>query len=182
MSSIPGNFSLLRQIRPDPAVPSSLAHDQVRAMLRDRSGQIWIGGYGGGLQRHDPTNDSIRILRHSPTRPGALSSPSVSSVLELRNGQVWIGTRGNGIDVLDRNRGVVGGFRPEPNNPRGLSSGVISSLAQADDGAVWVGTLDGLHRFDPMRGDFDRLGPERGVPDVYVRRLLVGELGVVDRH
>ncbi|HWS25648.1 MAG TPA: two-component regulator propeller domain-containing protein [Xanthomonadales bacterium] len=169
------NFSLLRQIRPDPAVASSLAHDQVRAMLRDRSGQIWIGGYGGGLQRHDPTNDSIRILRHSPTRPGALSSPSVSSVLELGNGQVWVGTRGNGIDVLDRNRGVIDGYRPEPSNPRGLSSGVISSLAQTADGAVWVGTLDGLHRFDPARGDFERLGPERGVPDVYVRRLLAGD-------
>ena len=169
------DFGLLRQIRPDPAVPSSLAHDQIRAMLRDRSGQIWIGGYGGGLQRHDPTNDSISILRHSPTRPGALSWPSVSSVVELRSGQLWIGTRGNGIDILDRHRGVIGGYRPEPGNPRALSSGVISALAQTADGAVWAGTLNGLHRFDPLRGDFAHLGPEQGLPDVYVRRLLAGD-------
>lgn len=170
-----GDFRLLQQIRPDPAVASSLAHDQVRAMLRDRSGQIWIGGYGGGLQRHDPTNEAIRIVRHSPTRAGALSSPSVSSVLELNSGQVWIGTRGNGIDVLDRKRGVIGGYRAEPNNPRALSSGVISSLAQSADGAVWVGTQNGLHRFDPVRGDFAHLGPEQGLPDVYVRRLLANK-------
>ncbi len=166
---------LLQKFRPDPAIASSLAHDQVRALLRDRSGQIWIGGYGGGLQRHDPTNEAIRILRHSPTRPGALSSPSVSSVLELQNGQVWIGTRGNGIDILDRRLGVIGGHRPQSGNPHALSSGVISSLAQTADGGIWVGTLDGLHRFDPASNDFQHLGPEQGLPDVYVRRLLAGD-------
>lgn len=189
------SFQLLQQIRPDPAVPSSLAHDQVRAMLRDRSGQIWIGGYGGGLQRHDPTNEAIRILRHSPTRPGALSWPSVSSVLELNDGQIWVGTRGNGIDVLDRKRGVVDGYRAEPGRPRALSSGVISAMAQTEDGAIWVGTLNGMHRFDPVQHDFAHLGPQQGLPDVYVRRLLadgkvlwigtdagLGRLDLVDSH
>ncbi len=169
------DFSLLRRIRPDPAIASSLAHDQVRAMLRDRSGQVWIGGYGGGLQRHDPANDAISILRHSPSRPGSLSFPSVSSVLEAADGRIWIGTRGNGIDVWDRQQGLVRGFRADAGNPRALGSGVVSSLAQARDGTVWVGTGDGLHRFDAATEDFERLGVDDGLPDVYVRRLLVGQ-------
>lgn len=167
------DFSVLRQLRPDPAIASSLAHDQVRAMLSDRSGQVWIGGYGGGLQRHDPANDAIRILRHSPLRPRGLSAPSVSSVVELADGKIWIGTRGNGIDVWDRQSGLVAGYRPDATDTRALSSGVVSSLAQTGDGTVWVGTVDGLHRFDAAAAGFERLGPDAGLPDVYVRRLLV---------
>lgn len=173
------DFHLVRRIRPDPAVGTSLAHDQVRAMLRDRSGQIWVGGYGGGLQRHDPGNEAIGVLRHSPGRAHSLSMPSVSSVLELADGSWWIGTRGNGVDVWDRQRGVVAGHRADAADPGALRNGVISALAQAVDGTVWVGTVDGLHRRDEAEKRFLRFGPEHGLPDIYVRRLLAGSEGTL---
>lgn len=172
-----GDFHLVRRIRPDPAVSSSLAHDQVRAMLRDNAGQIWIGGYGGGLQRHDPANDAIGVLRHSPGRAHTLSSPSVSSVLEVDPGTLWIGTRGNGIDIWDRQRGVIAGHRPDPADPEALRNGVISGLAKTGDGKLWVATVDGLHRYDRDAGTFTRFGVERGLPDIYVRRLLAAREG-----
>jgi signal transduction histidine kinase/ligand-binding sensor domain-containing protein len=170
-------FRLLRQIRPDSAVASSLAHDQIRSMLRDQAGEIWVGGYGGGLQRHNPANDAIGVLRHSPGRAGTLSSPSVSSVLEVDDGRIWIGTRGNGIDLWDRDEGVIGGWRPDPDNSRALRNGVISSLAQSADGTIWVGTVDGLHQYERDSGEFAWWGPEQGLPDVYVRRLLASGAG-----
>lgn len=168
---------LLRQIRPDPALPSGLAHDQIRAMLTDHAGQVWIGGYGGGLQRNDPRSDAIRMLRHSPSRSYSLSSPSISSVLELQDGLWWLGTRGNGIDIVDRNRGLIGGLRPQPGEQSALRSGVISALAQTGDGLIWAGTLDGLHRIDPGSGQIDHLGSEHGLPNSYIRRLLPGTHG-----
>lgn len=175
------SFRLLRQIRPNSAVASSLAHDQIRSMLRDQAGEIWVGGYGGGLQRHNPANDGIGVLRHSPGRPDTLSAPSVSSVLEVEDGRIWVGTRGNGIDLWDRERGIVGGWRPDPENPKALRNGVISSLAQSVEGTIWVGTVDGLHQFERDRGEFVWWGPEQGLPDIYVRRLLAsgdGELWI----
>jgi len=168
---------LLQTIRPDPAIPSSLAHDQIRAMLRDQTGQIWIGGYGGGLQRHDPLNDSVRVLRHSSSRPQTLSSPSVSSVLELANGDLWLGTRGNGIDVFARSAGVVRGYRPNADDPHALRSGVVSSLAQTADGSIWVGTLDGLHRLDSKTLQITRIDNDPSLPNAYIRRLQPGNDG-----
>ncbi|MGE4069877.1 MAG: two-component regulator propeller domain-containing protein [Lysobacterales bacterium] len=171
------DFRLLRQIRPDTAVASSLAHDQIRCMLRDQAGEIWVGGYGGGLQRHNPANDGIGVLRHSPGRPGTLSTPSVSSVLEVDDGRIWIGTRGNGIDLWDRQQGVIGGWRPYPDDPKALRNGVISSLAQSADGTIWVGTVDGLHQYQRDSNEFVWWGPDQGLPDVYVRRLLATAVG-----
>jgi ligand-binding sensor domain-containing protein/signal transduction histidine kinase len=168
----PQSRRLLRQLRPDPSIPSSLSNSQIRCFLQDRAGQIWIGGYSGGLQRHDSRNDAVRVLHHSPMHPQSLSSPSISSALELDNGQIWLGTRENGIDVLDPTLGVVGGFRADPDDPGTLGNGMVISLAQTRDGSVFAGTLAGLFRRDPISGRFDGIGKAQGLSGTTVRVLL----------
>ena len=170
-----GNTS--RQLRPDPSVLSSLAHSQVRAMMQDRSGHIWIGGYSGGLQRHDPNNDAIRVLHHSPMRPNGLSSPSVGSILERANGELWIGLRENGIDIIDRSSGILRNLAPEAGNPDALGNGMVISMAETRDGAVWAGTLAGLFRIDPITFKFRGYGEQSGVRGSTIRRLLAGKNG-----
>ena len=165
---------VLRQLRPDPSVQSSLAHSQVRAMMQDRSGHIWIGGYSGGLQRHDPSNDAIRVLHHSPMRPNGLSSPSVGSILERANGELWLGNRENGIDIIERSSGRLRNIRPEAGNPEALGNGMVISLAETHDHAVWAGTLAGLYRLDPVTFKFRAYGEQAGVRGSTIRRLLAG--------
>ncbi len=179
--SLPGmgvpTGAVLQQLRPDPSVQSSLAHAQVRAMIQDRSGHIWIGGYSGGLQRHDPNNAAIRVLHHSPLRPNGLSSPSVGSILECSNGELWLGLRENGIDILERSSGRMRSLKPEAGNPDALGNGMVISLAETTDHAVWAGTLAGLFRFDPVTLKFRGYGERAGVRGSTIRRLLAGKNG-----
>lgn len=168
----PASGRILRQQRPDPSIRASLAHAQIRCFLIDQAGQIWIGGYSGGLQRHDPRNDAVRVLHYSPARSGSLTSPNVSSVLELTNGEIWLGTRENGIDVLDPARGVIGGHRADPDNPNALGNGMVLSLAQTADGAVYAGTLSGMYRYDPATEKFSAIGSGAGLTGTTVRTLL----------
>ena len=169
--------AVLQQLRPDPSVQSSLAHAQVRAMMQDRSGHIWIGGYSGGLQRHDPNNSAIRVLHHSPMRPNGLSSPSVGSILERSNGELWLGLRENGIDIIERSSGRLRSLKPEAGNPDALGNGMVISLAETADHAVWAGTLAGLFRFDPVTLKFRGYGERAGVRGSTIRRLLGGKNG-----
>ncbi len=168
---------LLRQLKPDPSIASSLSHAQVRTMLLDQAGHVWIGGYGGGLQRHDPSNQAIRVIHHSPNRPQSLSSPSVQTVLELASGEIWVGTRESGVDVLDPELGRVGGWRADAGDPDALSHPMILSMAQTADGAVWVSTLADLHRFDSQGQRFRRYPTAQGLSGNTVRRLLPDQSG-----
>ena len=168
----PESGRLLRYLRTDPAVNSSLAHTQVRTFLQDRAGQIWIGGYSGGLQRHDPNNVAVRVLHHSPMREHTLSHPSVSSMLELDDGQIWVGTRANGIDFLNPRLGVVGGLRPQPGKLGALGNGVVIALEQTRDGSIWAGTLAGLFRINRERQVFQSFNAAQGLIGTTVRRLL----------
>ncbi len=166
--------SVRHLLRHDPAIPSGLAFDALGVLLVDRSGLLWVGAWGGGLQRHNPRNQAIRLLRHSPTHPHRLSHPSVLRILERRDGRVFVGTTGNGIDIIDRRLGVVGGYRPDPADPDALASGVVSGLAEDAQGRLWVGTYQsGVHRLDPGARGFRRYGREHGLPTLQIEYLFM---------
>ncbi|MEN9868902.1 MAG: hypothetical protein RL748_4492, partial [Pseudomonadota bacterium] len=146
---------VLQTLRHDPALPGSLALDTLKPMLLDRSGWLWVGTWGGGLQRTNTHNRLMRILRHSPKRAAGLSHPDVRSILELANGQVLIGSKDNGIDVFERHRGLVAAFRPgrSPGQAGTLPDAAVLALAQSSDGSVWAGTQEaGVVRQMPGAG------------------------------
>ncbi|MBK6435470.1 MAG: hypothetical protein IPF83_06075 [Rhodanobacteraceae bacterium] len=70
----------------DPGMTSGLGFDAIGDLFVDRNGLLWVGTWGGGLQRHNPRNQAISSLRHSTTLPHHLSHPSVLRLLELQTG------------------------------------------------------------------------------------------------
>jgi signal transduction histidine kinase/ligand-binding sensor domain-containing protein len=171
---------VLRRLRHDASVASSLALDFVSALAPDRAGLLAVGTWGGGLQRYNPRNPALRLLRHSPTRGSGLSHADVHSVLELPNGQRLVGTGGNGIDLLDRQRGVVGGYRPQPGRPGALAFGTIDSLAQTPDGALWVaGGPTGVQRLAAGAKNWQSFGLAQGLPSIVVTLLWADHQGTL---
>ncbi|HEX5757286.1 MAG TPA: two-component regulator propeller domain-containing protein, partial [Arenimonas sp.] len=139
---------VIKRVRHDPAVPNSLALDLPTQPLIDRSGLLWIGTWGAGLQRHNPTARAFSSFRYSPLRDDGLSNAAVHAALSWDDGRIWIGTGGNGIDVFDRERGFLPGLRAHPVRAGALRDGTVRALARTTDGSVWVGTQQaGLHRW-----------------------------------
>ncbi len=112
----PGTAQVVRRFQHHDGVDSTLASNVIGAILCDRSGLMWIGNWGAGLQRVNTGNHAFRMLRHVPGNPRSLSMENVYALLQVDDGRVWVGTDGNGIDILDLSRGVVGGIRPDPGN------------------------------------------------------------------
>ena len=173
----PASGRILRRHTPDPAVPTSLSHTQVRSFLLDRAGQVWIGSYSGGLQYHDPGNRAVRVMHRRPGEPGTLSSASISSILELPDGRIWLGTRGDGIDILDPRHGVVATHQAQRGVPGALGNGTVISLAQAADGSIYAGTLAGMYRYRGEQAGFEAIGKPQGLEGNTIRCLLAEPSG-----
>lgn len=164
----------------DASVKDGLSFDAAGAFQVDRAGLLWVGSWGGGLQRHNPHNPGFQLLRHSASRPGKLSYPNLLSVLELRDGRVLAGTTQNGIDIVDPRRGVIDEWRVDPARRDALSDGVIGGMAEAADGTLWVGTFQsGVQRRDPATGNFHRYGREQGLPTLQTEMVDISRDGRV---
>lgn len=166
----------LQHLRHDASVGSSLAHDDVRTLLLDRAGLLWVGAVGGGLQRFNTHNLGFRILRHSPNRPQSLSHPDVRSVLELADGRLLVGLSGKRIDILDRKLGRIGSYQPQ--TTRTERENRVSVMLETADGALWVGTRQGgLFRLAKGSSKWQNFALAEGLPDVLVHAMLLDHNG-----
>jgi diguanylate cyclase (GGDEF)-like protein len=127
-----------------PAASAGTApRSDVRALMRDPSGTVWAGSYGGGLMRHVPSLPGLSMVRESVTTASA--ALDVRSILQLKNGEVWLGTLAGGIERRDRQLQPIGHIAP---GSSGLPPGRVNALGQTLDGSVWVAVDTQLLRFD----------------------------------
>jgi len=128
-------MALQHYYKHDKNVIGSLSFDAIGTLLMDGE-MLWIGTWGGGLQKVQPNNLAFRTLRLDASGTRGLMMSDVHAVLELDAHQIMIGTGGDGIEVIDRKRGSVARLRPQTDIEvvgNGLSDGVILALKPASN-------------------------------------------------
>ncbi len=107
-----------------------LAHDRVRSALRDRSGRLWFGTFGGGISRFENG-----AFIHYGAAEG-LADPFVRALAEDRDGHLLAGTNGGLFRLAD---GAP--FEPylgaEP-----AARGTVTAVLEDRRGRLWFGTRD----------------------------------------
>lgn len=84
------------------ADPKSLSKNIVTSIIEDRSGLIWIGTNGGGLNLYNPDRKSFKHF-HKNVNPGSLSYNKIRGIEQDPKGNLWIGTEGGGLNFLSIN-------------------------------------------------------------------------------
>ena len=139
---------------------NGLDGDDINTLAGDREGNVWFGTESG-LARSTPGP-----FRHLTEREG-LPSPFVRALAEDGRGQLWAGTR-NGIAVL------IGGRFHELPVLRGVR---VYAFAMLPGSGMLIATGNGLVHYD--NGLRHRYGVQDGLPDAFVRSLLVDPAGGV---
>ncbi len=135
----------------DPSDPHSLSGNEIWDITRDRSGYLWIGTYGDGLNRAAPpetTSGTLKIERfkHDPNDPTSLSDNYVNKLLVDRTGNLWVGTSTGGLNKLASGSKRFERYRHEPGNPRSLGTNGVNYLFESRAGTLWIGTDRGLYK------------------------------------
>ncbi|RME77866.1 MAG: histidine kinase [Chloroflexi bacterium] len=142
--------------RSDPQNPASLSNDNAGNLFIDREGILWIGTWGGGLNRLDPATGQFTAYLHDPADPTSLSNDRVQTIFEDRQGNLWVGTAGGGLNKMDRENGTFTVYRHNPADPTSLSNDRIWRIVQAPDDTLWIATSEGLNHFNPQTETFTR--------------------------
>jgi signal transduction histidine kinase/DNA-binding response OmpR family regulator/sugar lactone lactonase YvrE len=146
----------------EPGNTKSLSHNDVWVIKEDRSGRIWIGTQGGGLNLFEDKNGGIfHYWLHTENKKSEISSNNINSIYETSKSDnatdpettLWIGTS-NGLNRVDVEEKSI-------SNPYdihltfhsysikdGLPANNVNSILEDDEGNLWLGTGDGISFFD----------------------------------
>ena len=133
-----------RRIDRDPARPSSLPGDSVRALATDHAGNIWAATDLGAAYT-DPNARTAFAMLPSPLRQNALADTSVRGVFVDSRGRIWLGEGDGHVDMIDLAAGRIRHLRLGGS----LAHRDVQAFAETGDGAIWAGA-QGLARIDPL--------------------------------
>ena len=86
----------------DPENPTqSLSKDNVKSLFIDKTGIVWAGADGGGVNKFDPQRKQFSHIRKT-LDPGSLANNNLRSMFEDSNGYLWIGSNGGGLNMLPK--------------------------------------------------------------------------------
>lgn len=127
-----------------------VATKDVRALLVDRSGIVWMGT-PAGLYALQPEEGVVRKFEHTPAVLTSLPHNRIRTLFEDRDGVLWIGTSG-GL-VRHDGDGRFSTWTRDVDRPSGTLPGTdVRAITQDGAGNLWVGTESGLARFRPESG------------------------------
>jgi signal transduction histidine kinase/ligand-binding sensor domain-containing protein len=110
-----------------------LATDDVRVLMTDRRGDLWVGGYGGLTRIH--AGQSTRW-----TETQGLPSNNVRALMEDSDGNLWVGTYDGGIGWLRNGRWV------NFNRQLGLFDNGAFQILEDGQKRFWISSNRGLYR------------------------------------
>jgi len=119
---------------------TSILSNNVRSLLIDKKGTLWIG-YNKGLQYYNPNENSFITV---PFPEGI--SPHISKMTELHTGEIWVTTSGWGIFSIDPNN-YTAQYQDRITTLTDMFTGLIYEDSQH---YIWIGIEHGgLVRIDP---------------------------------
>ena len=155
----------------NPGDPNSISADRVFSIFEDSRNNIWIGTWGGGLnkilidealrkERNKYFTAKFVHYKNEPDNPFSLSDNGVLSIYEDHRGTLWIGTYGGGLNKFDNNSETFNHFTKAD----GLTNNVILGILEDPGGNLWLSTIMGLNKFNPKNNTFNHFNSNDGLP------------------
>lgn len=157
--------------RHDPNDPSSVSGNTILSLFHDRSGVLWLGTWAADLNYIAPSQHKFSTI-YDVRKPLA-----VYAVENL----VWVGSLENGFFQIDRETQAIQQFMHHPDDPNSPLSDSVFAIHPDHAGRLWLATINGLDRYNPATGLFERPFPDlvaaTGLNNAPIRTLMEDRQG-----
>ena len=156
--------------RYNPETAGGLTSGNIRRIITDNLGRVWLGTAGGGLNLYNPPDRSFRYF--TTTSEPSINNNHVSAIFEDSRHNIWIGTLGGGLNKLDRSLQSVTEYKSIPGSAHTLSNDHVWDILEDRNGMIWVATNRGLNSLDPGTGKITRYTEQDGLGNNWVYTIL----------
>lgn len=147
----------------DPNNPNSITIGDIRAILDDGKGGLWIGTDGGGLSHLQ--NGKFQNFRAADSN--SVNHDRIEDIIQMPDGSIWIASWGGGINIYKN--GEFSYLTHDPQDSNSLSNNNVVNLFYDDQTQIlWIGTWNGglnymkdgvIHRVPIAPESFNSLNP-----------------------
>jgi signal transduction histidine kinase/ligand-binding sensor domain-containing protein/DNA-binding response OmpR family regulator len=142
-----------KQLKPLVLDPGNKRGQTVRAILKDKHGDYWIGTRGGLYIYSKETGQATRFQGDDRESSGLCHS-SILDIVQDTKGDIWIGTRG-GISYLINERQTFKHYRAIHGDNEYLNNSEVYAFWIDPQQNIWVGTENGgINILDRKTGTF----------------------------
>ncbi|MEL6653260.1 MAG: two-component regulator propeller domain-containing protein, partial [Bacteroidota bacterium] len=151
------SFKLMFPSRNDSVLDgNSLSSNNIKSLLTDQKGNIWVGTQGGGLNIIDPNTNLIRYIQHNPDDPYSLAHNEVLSLAEDQQGNIYVGTE-LGLSIIPSDSDRIFSFVENKDDTTTLYGRAVLKIHISAKNEIHLTTWGGpVHRFYPGKnGDWE---------------------------
>ncbi len=151
--------------------------NEIFCFAEDWDGNLWIGTWGGGLNRLDRVKKVFVTYKNNPTMPGSISSNSVTVICPdvKQKAVLWVGTYYTGLDRFERDTGIFEHYTHIADNTACLSHNSVRAIysSPGQPEVLWIGTAGGgLNRFDHSMNNWRVYTKADGLSDNTILGIL----------
>ena len=129
-------------------------------ILRDKQGDLWVGGF-----------DWLHHLEEKTNQVRRYKLPVSNIIYQTQDQKIWIGTD-TGLFYYDQREDTVKAYSYEEQKFH-LSDQRIEAIVEDSDGILWIGGTQGLFALDRERKKLKRYGTEDGLSHLQIRGLTI---------
>jgi len=125
-------------------VSNCLSNNSVISLHKDKKGILWIGTFGGGLNRFDPVSETFKTY----TDQEGLSNNTIFGILEDKEGYLWMSTN-SGLSCFNPENETFKNYyvRDGLQDNRFFWGGYF----QSQSGEMFFGGIKGMNSFYPEK-------------------------------
>lgn len=131
------NTNEVKQYKNDDRDEKSLPGNYVKDILRDSSGNLWVGT-DNGLDKYNEQTENFATYKNKIYDKTSLVNDEVFSIQEDESGLIWVGTYA-GISMFDPNTNIEH-YKKDPFDENSISDNSIHGIYEDKEGLLWVGT------------------------------------------
>ncbi|MBO1321822.1 two-component regulator propeller domain-containing protein [Acanthopleuribacter pedis] len=129
---------------------------------------LWIGTWGGGLNRLHLKTLRFDYFQHDPNKPGSLSNDYIHSLYKDRRGRLWVGTVAGGLHLWLPEKNAFHNFVPRDGPEGEFVPWRIWDIVEDPGGRILVACNQGVFRLE----EGETLADARFVRPAYIPREM----------
>jgi len=152
----------------NPNDPSSLADNNIRAIIPNSDGGLWICHpywVAVGMEWFNKDKGIFAQYKHDENNPDSSISDRVQVAFEDASGILWIGENLSRISTYDKHYNKFNVYKPSQGVNNNVPRNIIA-FAEDHSKNIWLGSgTEGLSRYNPEEESFTTYPPDPDFPE-----------------